>query len=279
MRSHEIAELAGVTVRTLRHYHALGLLPEPPRHENGYRDYGVQDLVILLRIKRLASLGFSLEQVGAMLSRSEDASEVADELDALDRELVQRIERLQNQRAIIAKLKAQGVRGHVPPDYACFIGAITERTRNAELLALETDTALLAESVLPPEVTAILSAYHAEVMAQGKIDAYVALNERFMALQPTASTLEKESLVRDFVEFATPLIAKALEPVSLSGLWLPDNMVNIMLDFDETTLNHAQRAVSDAIDDAVGRELLRMGCFGEEATKYFAQLLDSDATS
>ena len=53
MKSSEIAKLAGVSVRTLRHYHAIGLLPEPPRGENGYRDYSAGDLARLLRIKRL----------------------------------------------------------------------------------------------------------------------------------------------------------------------------------------------------------------------------------
>lgn len=39
MRSNELAKLAGVTVRTLRHYHAIGLMAEPSRAENGYREY------------------------------------------------------------------------------------------------------------------------------------------------------------------------------------------------------------------------------------------------
>ena len=50
MLSSELAELAGVTVRTLRHYHQIGLLPEPPRSTGGYRRYNVSDLVRLLRI-------------------------------------------------------------------------------------------------------------------------------------------------------------------------------------------------------------------------------------
>lgn len=43
--------------RSLRHYHALGLLPEPSRQANGYREYGALDVARLLRIKRLAALG------------------------------------------------------------------------------------------------------------------------------------------------------------------------------------------------------------------------------
>ena len=48
MRSNEVAKLAGVTVRTLRHYHQLGLLSEPPRRANGYRDYSPADTPSLL---------------------------------------------------------------------------------------------------------------------------------------------------------------------------------------------------------------------------------------
>lgn len=67
LRSGELAKLAGVTVRTLRHYRTIGLLPDPPRDENGYCSYGIEDLVRVLRIKRLASLGFSLDDIKGML--------------------------------------------------------------------------------------------------------------------------------------------------------------------------------------------------------------------
>lgn len=67
LRSGELAKLAGVTVRTLRHYRTIGLLPDPPRDDNGYCSYGIEDLVRVLRIKRLASLGFSLDDIKGML--------------------------------------------------------------------------------------------------------------------------------------------------------------------------------------------------------------------
>ena len=74
MRSKELADLAGVTVRALRHYHQLGLLPEPPRAKNGYREYGAVDLARVLRIKRLSSLGISLQQVAEMLAEEQDSA-------------------------------------------------------------------------------------------------------------------------------------------------------------------------------------------------------------
>lgn len=72
MRSNEVAKTAGVTVRTLRHYHQLGLLPEPPRSANGYREYTAADLARVLRIKRLASLGFPLARIGALLEEMDE---------------------------------------------------------------------------------------------------------------------------------------------------------------------------------------------------------------
>ncbi|MFD0852085.1 MerR family DNA-binding transcriptional regulator, partial [Actinomadura adrarensis] len=39
MRIGELAALVGVSTRTVRHYHHLGLLPEPERRANGYREY------------------------------------------------------------------------------------------------------------------------------------------------------------------------------------------------------------------------------------------------
>ena len=74
LRSGELAKLAGVTVRTLRHYRTIGLLPEPPRGDNGYCSYGIEDLARVLRIKRLSSLGFSLEDIGGMLDDMDAAT-------------------------------------------------------------------------------------------------------------------------------------------------------------------------------------------------------------
>ena len=49
----EIAELAGTSLRAVRHHHEVGLLDEPERRANGYKQYGVAHLVRLVRIKRV----------------------------------------------------------------------------------------------------------------------------------------------------------------------------------------------------------------------------------
>ena len=55
----ELARLAGVTPKAIRHYHKVGLLREPERSEAGYRLYGAEDLLRLGRVRRLAGLGLS----------------------------------------------------------------------------------------------------------------------------------------------------------------------------------------------------------------------------
>lgn len=108
VKSNELAKLAGVTVRTLRHYHAIGLLDEPPRQANGYRDYRPEDLLRVLRIRQLASLGFPLDQVAGMLDESDaersqreprlpaDQPTADDILAELDAALQKQIERVFN---------------------------------------------------------------------------------------------------------------------------------------------------------------------------------------
>jgi DNA-binding transcriptional MerR regulator len=49
----EVAALVGVSPKTIRYYHEVGLLAEPPRTGAGYRLYTAQDLLRLQRIRRL----------------------------------------------------------------------------------------------------------------------------------------------------------------------------------------------------------------------------------
>ncbi|MBT2233245.1 MerR family transcriptional regulator [Nonomuraea sp. NEAU-A123] len=84
MRIGELAALVGVSTRTVRHYHHLGLMPEPARLANGYREYRLRDAVALARIRRLAELGLSLDELRDVLADDEgrELREVLQELDA-----------------------------------------------------------------------------------------------------------------------------------------------------------------------------------------------------
>ncbi|WP_424188085.1 MerR family transcriptional regulator [Actinokineospora sp. G85] len=105
----EVAELAGTSLRAVRHYHDIGLLETPERRANGYKQYGVAHLVRVLRIKRLTELGFSLAQIADM-DRDDDHPQEA--LRALDAELGSTIERLGRVRAELSAV----LRDHPPTD-------------------------------------------------------------------------------------------------------------------------------------------------------------------
>lgn len=63
----ELAGLAGVTVRTLHHYHAIGLLKPAKTDANGYRVYGRGELERLQAILVYRALGLSLGDIGRIL--------------------------------------------------------------------------------------------------------------------------------------------------------------------------------------------------------------------
>jgi DNA-binding transcriptional MerR regulator len=68
----EVARLAGVSVRTLRHYDAIGLLPPGRIAANGYRYYGRPELLRLQRILLLRELGVPLPSIGRILDEQDD---------------------------------------------------------------------------------------------------------------------------------------------------------------------------------------------------------------
>ncbi|MFC4108276.1 MerR family transcriptional regulator [Micromonospora zhanjiangensis] len=100
----ELASYAGVTVRTVRHYHAKGLLPEPERDHSGYRRYDATAMVDLIRIRTLAEAGVPLARIRELLRADEEefAAAVAD----IDKRLRAEIRQRQRHRERIAHLAA-----------------------------------------------------------------------------------------------------------------------------------------------------------------------------
>jgi MerR family mercuric resistance operon transcriptional regulator len=63
-----LAQRAGVNVETIRYYQRRGLLPQPAKPLGGIRNYAPEHVQRLRFIKRAQQLGFSLEEVGDLLS-------------------------------------------------------------------------------------------------------------------------------------------------------------------------------------------------------------------
>jgi len=125
MRIGELAGLVGISTRAIRHYHHVGLLPEPARKANGYREYSLRDAVELARVRRLTELGLSLDEVGDALARDagRDLAEILRELDA---DLARQEAGLRQRRARLAQLLRQAEASGKPAEQAPVSPELTE---------------------------------------------------------------------------------------------------------------------------------------------------------
>lgn len=64
----EVAERLGLSLRTIRHYDEEGLVKPSARTQGGFRLYGEEDIERLALIKRMKPLGFSLDEMRALLA-------------------------------------------------------------------------------------------------------------------------------------------------------------------------------------------------------------------
>jgi DNA-binding transcriptional MerR regulator len=105
----EVAKLIGVSPKTIRYYHEIGLLAEPKRTEGGYRLYTAQDLLRLQRIRRLRSLGLPLDRIKEILGESDVEQEIMlrNALQSLVQELTAQIIELEERREMLKKLLAE----------------------------------------------------------------------------------------------------------------------------------------------------------------------------
>jgi DNA-binding transcriptional MerR regulator len=67
MRIGELAQHAGVTTKTIRYYEQIGLMQEPGRHSNGYRDYGDDAVERLQFVRDAQAAGLTLAETGEIL--------------------------------------------------------------------------------------------------------------------------------------------------------------------------------------------------------------------
>ncbi|MEV5646698.1 MerR family transcriptional regulator [Nocardia sp. NPDC052254] len=118
-----LADLAGSTVKTIRHYHEIGLLEMPERTSNGYKQYTITHLVRLMQIKRLSDLGVPLSQIAAMERADVDTDEA---IRALDAELAAAAARIDRVRTELAAILHHRAPMHVPPGFAPVSARLSE---------------------------------------------------------------------------------------------------------------------------------------------------------
>jgi DNA-binding transcriptional MerR regulator len=116
MRIGELARRAGVDVQTIRYYERQGLLDAPARTGSGYRAYGPEDLDRLNFVRHCRSLDMPLAEIGRLIALSGDTRVSCDEVNALVRAHLGRVQAkrksLEDLEKQLAALSAQCASGH-----------------------------------------------------------------------------------------------------------------------------------------------------------------------
>jgi Cu(I)-responsive transcriptional regulator len=112
-----LAKATDTKVETIRWYERVGLLPAPARTAGNYRTYDDAHLGRLSFIRRARDLGFSLDQIRALLDLAEDRDRSCDAVDVIAREHLGEVDRkiadLQALRRELDSLIGQCRRGKV----------------------------------------------------------------------------------------------------------------------------------------------------------------------
>ncbi len=89
----ELARAADTKAETIRYYERIGLLPAPPRTGGNYRDYAAAHVSRLSFIRRGRDLGFSIEQIRALLDLADRKEQSCEEVDTIARAHLAEVER------------------------------------------------------------------------------------------------------------------------------------------------------------------------------------------
>lgn len=253
MKSSELATLARVTVRTLRHYHQVGLLQEPPRGTNGYRDYGVHDLVRLLRIRRLADLGIPLEHMPRMLDEAD--TEHSPLLDQLEAGIDDEIRRLEAQKAMIREIRASDSAPDLPPLLAPFVATLTGGASDSESARSERDYAILLNHLAGEHGADRLAQAYSMLATASEISGFHEMRRLFDDLRSDASAAEIEHVV----EVSLPLVQHAvveIEPLLSAVVTLDDATVGLFESYHSDTLNPAQKETLSRLEARLTQQKL-----------------------
>lgn len=147
----QLAAHTGVTVRAIRHYHQRGLLAEPERDASGYRRYGAQAVVDLIKIKALADAGVPLARIEELMGA--DPGEFATAITQIDAALKQRIRELTRHRRRIAEL-ADGDRLFLPPEVVEILHQLRGMGVSERAIQMERDGWIVGAGLSPEQISA-----------------------------------------------------------------------------------------------------------------------------
>jgi DNA-binding transcriptional MerR regulator len=149
----DAAAFAGSTPRAIRHYHEIGLLPEPERGSDGRRRYGYEDMIRLLWIRKMADAGIALDDIrdafttGMESAGADSGDGIAGILERLEETLAEQEAELRRQRTAVQRMRTEGSRMGLLSDF------VTERLKSlpeGSLRQADLDSLLVMERIFGP---------------------------------------------------------------------------------------------------------------------------------
>lgn len=140
----QLAAYIGVTAKTIRVYHAKGLLPEPPRDASGYRRYSAADAIELIKIRTLAEAGVPLARIRELRS----GGELRSALQRIDDDLSARIDGLRATQERLRQL-ADGQLSALPEPVVAFLSRLRDLGFSERWVTLQNDLWLLVFATHP----------------------------------------------------------------------------------------------------------------------------------
>ncbi len=153
----DAAAFVGTTPRAIRHYHEIGLLPEPERGGDNRRRYGYEDMIRLLWIRKMADAGIGLDDIRDAFAEtpSADADDdhgIAGILERLEDTLVAQEAELRRQRTAVQRMRTQGGMTGLLSD---FVTSRLEDLPRGSLRQTDLDDLLVIERIVGPLGAAI----------------------------------------------------------------------------------------------------------------------------
>jgi len=172
----QLAAYAGVTVRAVRHYHKIGLMPEPARDRSGYRTYDAAAITRLIRIHALAGAGVPLARVQELLDAG--PAEFADGVQRIDQELRAEIRRLRGTRLRLARL-ADGEQLALPPSVVGYLDRLRGLGVDERYIAIERDAWVMVAAQVPDQIDAVMAKKHEDLDDPDMVRLYHLISDAF----------------------------------------------------------------------------------------------------
>lgn len=153
----QLTRHTGVPARTIRFYHAKGVLPEPVRDQSGYRRYTARDAATLIKIRTMGSAGVPLADIQRLLAATPEQLQIA--LSEVEHRLDHRIQELQDTRIRLRGLAAEST-GLLPIGVPEYLDTLRDIGLSEQWIAMESELWILLFATHPDIAEQLLADQH-----------------------------------------------------------------------------------------------------------------------